>query len=113
MPAAQTNFPGVVRNIYADLSNATEFRLSARVAVAGAAGAKLRVMCFISGGPIQDFADTPGTGDVAINVVGTAKGVWAPIDATARIEDCIVTIQGLGGDATADPQFGIVRMEYR
>ena len=40
-------------------------------------------------------------------------GDWAPINALSRVENSSIALTGMGGNATADPAFGWITMEYR
>jgi hypothetical protein len=111
MPAAETPLFGssiTVANV--DLSDATEFRLSAYIAVAGSASAELRVK---DDAALADLASVAGAGDVAINSTGLRVGAWTAIRVASRIENARLIVMGVGGNATADPSIGHVRMEYR
>ena len=108
MPSGTTNFPSGGSVAIVDLSKATEFRIYAYMMAAGASGALLRVFSGAS-----DLADPSGSANVTINASGNCLGAWAPIRASARIENCQVLLLGGGGDAVIDPIFGQVRMEYR
>src|SRR5688500_18336892 len=115
MPSG-TNFflmLGKVAITGADLSGATEFRLIVHLGTVGATGAALQVRALSLGA--VDLASVDNAGNVAIDSGGASVkfGPWTPIRAGARIADSQLALMGKGGDATADPTFGLVRMEYR
>lgn len=111
MPAAVTIFQGALGGgIQIDLTGATEFRLSASMLVAGAAGAKLRVVTTGN----TDIAASGGAGDLAVNFpAGSGIGSWATIHASYKGASQYLYLAGLGGNSVADPQFYAVRMEVR
>ena len=106
MPAALTAFPNVpVQEV--SLASATQFRLSYTATVAGSTGAKLRLTR-----ASVDIAESPGAGDLAVNSF-RGSGAWVNLGATYRTDAGVVNLHGLGGDATVDPAFTVVRMDYR
>ena len=116
MPAAETAFNGGVTPFYArpDLSQATEFRLAVTQGAGAATGAKIRLK-YWTGSGYADLATSAGAGDCTLGTSGTdaVVGSWAGIAVAARVASPTVTVFGLGGDATADPTFYMIRMEYR
>lgn len=109
-PAALTGLLGVGSFLTtADLSQSTEFRLIVHVWAAGASGAKIRV----GDASGADLASSAGSADIAINSIGLKVGAWSTIKLASRTSSASVQLVGDGGNATADPQFGHIRMEYR
>lgn len=100
---------GFTAATYVDLTNATAFRLLAYVAVVGSADAKIRL---VTPGNTQ-LAEVSGAGDIALNV-GPAirETAWVSILPASR-GVVSLTLVGLDGNATADPEICMVRMEYR
>lgn len=115
MPAALTELFGNDRGRRsADLTGMTEFRVSAQVSVTGSAGALLRAEYSTNGGGAWANLETGGTGgDVDISVaVGLLVGQWSPMDPTAA-DDVQLRLVGVNGNATADPAFRYLGIEFR
>lgn len=110
-PSAVTLIPyGNVAAIYADLRTVTQFRLTASLSDAGAAGAKLRIV----NNALADIAATAGAGDLAINTAGSLLlGGWATLGAAYQVESQLLKVVGLGGDSFISPTIVAVRMEVR
>jgi hypothetical protein len=109
MPSAETIFNGAFSGIMVDLSESTEFRLSAYVQVAGHSTAELRVKV----GSGAQLSEVSGAGDLAINSVGLVTTAWVSIAPLQRVGSAHLYLYGVGGNATADPEFRHIRMEYR
>lgn len=113
MPAALTEVLGVARSrTKFDLSLFTQARLTVRTSGAGAAGAELRAQYSTdeSAWAYLDGSAGPAASLAAANATATAG--WVDI-ATAAKTDVVLRVAGIGGDATADPSFGLVVLELR
>lgn len=115
MPAALTELFGATwsRRV-ADLTDLTEFRLSATQSVAGAAGALLRAEYSTDGGTNWNNLESAGTAaDLAVGTgTGLKVGAWGLIAAPA-LGDVQLRIRGLNGDGAADPAFRYIGLEFR
>jgi hypothetical protein len=96
-------------DVLLDLTPFTQFRTTCYVNVAGSANSRL--------GPFSDQTGNPlnvaGYGSVSLATVGDHFGTWANIDPLAKMENASILIYTWGGDATADPQVGHIRVEFR
>lgn len=112
MPAARTWFLGL-NNYYvihvANLVGFTQFRLIAYVITAGSVSAKL----VLTQANNSDMANVSGEGLLAINTTGYGVGSWADINPSAIQNPSYFGIMGEGGDATADPVFAYLAVEFR
>lgn len=111
-PVALTEFLGATRHrTKVDLSAATQVRMVAQQTVAGAAAAKLAaqystdqvtwIYFAATNSPIMDITN------IALKVTG-----WSNMVAGART-DVFIRLIGYGGNATADPAFGLVTLQFR
>lgn len=113
MPLALTPFLGassLSNTVRVDLSNATQFRIIATVVNSPAVNAALRVRDLDDA---VDLATVTGDADCFIAQDTTFAGPWATIRVASRTASRAIALYGLGGNATADPVFVNVRMEYR
>jgi hypothetical protein len=115
MPAAITEFRGLTLfRCYTNLGVRTEGQLQVNVIVPGAIGAELRMQCSIDNGSTWrtlGAIGTPGP-SAAIDTVGTIKGPWANIGPAVR-KEVLLRLIGIGGNGTADPQFGEISLRVR
>lgn len=114
MPSAETTlFNRTYYQQRVDFSRATQFRLSLYMVVAGASTAKARIK-FLNSGVWTDLASSAGAADLAINVNDTLLTTgWVTMHASARSADCVIQPYGSGGNAVADPFFGMFSLEWR
>ena len=112
MPAAETGFLGSTAWTPLDLSNATEFRLSATVLTAGTASSEIYVRYSENGIDTLDKLAWDETGDLSISVTAHVTTGWTYITPPAR-GDVYVGLFGMGGNSTKDPAFIMVVLEYR
>lgn len=96
-------------DVLLDLTPFTQFRTTCYVNVAGSANSRM--------GPFSDQTGNPlnsaGYGSVSLATVGGHFGTWADIDPAAKVENASILMYTWGGDATADPQVGHIRVEFR
>lgn len=99
----------------ADLVGFTEFRWSVGVRVLGGPSAKLFIRASTNGttwtGQLENAAGT--TADLDISSVGPKVSAWTTMDATFAIATAYLQVYGYTGNATADPVFGPIVVEFR
>lgn len=103
MPAALTGLPQTETKL--PLHVASVARLAARVQVAGFAGAVLIAQFSLDG---SNYVSGP---QVPINTAGLKVSALAVVP-DAYKTDVFFRIAGSGGNATADPQFGLVTIQF-
>lgn len=117
MPSATAFLHNSNRNITrVDLTDFTQCRLITRVTTGGATNARLWVG-YHSGSfstTISDYTTIAASGDIETAIVSTGLIVssWANLHASAK-GDVNVAVMQQSGDAAADPQLGIVAVEFR
>jgi hypothetical protein len=115
MPAAATELLGVVyyRKVV-DLTDCTEFRITADLFVAGVAGSDLHLeyTTDITGATGWTDAGTQATQEIDIGSTGYRTGTWTSLDASARAS-VLLRFIGTSGNATADPFITNLNAEFR
>lgn len=103
-PAALTElFGNVFGRKRFDLTGFSQFRLACSQSVAGAANAKLRARYSTDGNTWADLETGATTADLTVGAgTGLKTGAWANIAAAAKV-DAQLRIDGIDGDAVADP----------
>lgn len=96
----------------ADLTGLTQFRLSAHVFTAGAAGAFFLMQYSLDNGGVWASANTAQADQLSLANTGWITGAWVDLVAAARV-DVLLRIVGAGGDAAADPLITGIAMEAR
>jgi hypothetical protein len=112
MPVALTELAGVTRyRTRVDLTNVTQARITVVVMVAGATNARLAVQ-YSTDQVTWNYLDGSSGPFVNINSTGLQVSSWVNITAGAR-GDVYLRIVGLNGDGAADPQFGLITVQFR
>ena len=112
MPAVLTAFLGVTtQNTKFDMSPFTQARLVAQIQVAGSGSAKLRIQ---HSAIAISWAYLDGTSAPSLDISGTGLKVsdWATLEADAG-NDHLLRLVGIDGDGAADPQFGLIVVQFR
>ncbi len=116
-PSADQEFPDEPRT-WVDLTSAREFRVTARLIKAGAAGASCRMEYALNdNGPWSNLYQDKSS-DLSLDVPGTLKTDWTGIATGAR-KEVLIRIMCKGGDynkttATgATPQFNDIKLQIR
>ncbi|MCD6418369.1 hypothetical protein J7M00_06260 [bacterium] len=113
------NQPAALRELFnntgnrtmVDLTNATQVRLTVGVVVAGAATAQIRAQ-YSTDLSTWSYLDG-GTGpSVAINTAGLKVSSWVNIVSAAQT-DVYIRIVGINGNGIADPQFGLITLQFK
>lgn len=112
-PAAETEFLGATRHrIKMDLTNYTQARLIVNVATAGAATpAKIRAQ-YSTDETTWYYLDNASEPSVNIDTTGTKVSNWIGLAAGAKA-DVFLRIVGIDGDGVADPQFGLISLQFK
>jgi hypothetical protein len=112
-PAALTEFLGLNdRRRKYDLTNFTQARLVVNVEAAGFAGASLYAeFCTTDGGTYAALDNSTGP-NALIDATGTIVSGTVNLTGAAKA-DVFLRISGVGGDATADPQIGLITLQVR
>lgn len=120
MPAALTELFGVAAHRkYVDLRRCFEARFVVGVQTAGASGSSLRIQYSIDGGTTwKSLFRTPvyaedTTHQAVLTTTGMKDSGWKPIAAEALIDNLLLRVVGITGDAVADPTFGTVDCYFR
>jgi hypothetical protein len=123
MPVALNEMFGTNRSrVPMDLSTASQVRVSTNIITIGnaVAPAKLCAQYSVDGGASwANFDGSPGAAcasgvaAVTIHVPGLRQSLWQDLPAAAQDENAIVRIAGDGGNALADPNFGVTAIEVR
>ena len=106
MPAAETEFRNVLNTrTKLDLTTATQSRVIARVGVAPAANAKIKVQYSTDESTWVDLCSVtmPATANK------TNVGTWTAVPAGAKA-DVFLRVVGVDGNGTADPSFGLISL---
>lgn len=116
-PAALTNLFGLVNIplISVDFSSASEFRVFVASNGDAAAGSKISVFGFYNGAwrDLNTASNTTITGGASPSLTTFVTSDWFTVHADAKISDLLLKAVGSGGNATADPGFSRVVLEYR
>lgn len=112
-PAALTELFGLTdRRVPFDATRFTQARIAANVEVAGATGATLRCEFATTDGGAYGALDG-GTGpNVLIDALGTKVGSWVTLVSGAKA-DVFLRVVGVGGDGAADPDLGLIAVQFR
>ena len=111
MPAALTAFLAVTtQNTQFDMSAFTQARLVAQIQVAGSGSAKLRVQH--GDGFTWDYLDGSSEPSLDISSAGLKVSSWVTLESAARA-DRILRLVGIDGDGAADPDFGLIVVQFR
>ncbi len=112
MPAGLTEFLGLtIARVKADLSSASQARLSARVTVAGFAGAVLAAQ-YSTDETNWTYCDAVSGPSATITTASTVAGSWVTLDPSANA-DMFLRLVGSGGNGVVSPQFGAVVLEVK
>jgi hypothetical protein len=112
-PAGVTEFLGLNdRRRRFDGTRFTQARLIANVEVVGATGAKLRAEFATTDGGAYGALDGATGPEVLIDAAGTIVSAWVNLASGAKA-DVFLRIIGVGGDGAADPQIGLVALQYQ
>jgi hypothetical protein len=112
MPAALTEFLGTtVARAKADLTYAIQARISARVGLAGFAGAVLAAQ-YSTDETNWTYCDAVSGPAATITTASTATDGWVTLDTAAKA-DVYLRIVGSGGNGITSPQFGAVILEVK
>ncbi len=116
MPNPVTEFLGLngEHRAIAELASAAQARLVVDLQTVGAATGRLAVQ-YWDGAAWQylDGVSGPFVQIATINGVPPNVGAWVNLTPAARTGDRIVRLVGSGGDGVADPQFGLILLEFR
>jgi len=106
-PAARTAFMGFTNNAVTmvDLTGLTEFRMVMALRTPGFAGSTL-ILEGDNGTPV-DFQSLSQTTPAALRI-----GAWTAIP-SGYDTDITIRLFGLGGNATADPGYGVINVQFR
>ncbi len=115
-PAAWTNQPVAVTELFAftrnrtkmELTSANQSRFLVNVAVAGSAASTLRVQYSTDQ---TTWTDVPGA-SVATNTTGLKVSTFTAVPAGAK-QDVFLRVVGQGGDGAADPSYGGVALQLK
>jgi hypothetical protein len=114
MPAAVTELAGVTRyRTIVDLTNVTQARITVVVMVVGSVYSELAVQ--YSKDQVSWFY-LDGSNGPAVGVgvfTGVVFSFWANITPDARADLVYLRIVGRNGDGVADPQFGLITVQFR
>lgn len=111
MPAAITEFDGLSRRSWLDLTQVTEFRTIVAVTIAGSTGSVVRIQYIPDGGVATELGALADV-NVSIATTGTKRSAWNALPTGARADVVLRTITE-GGDGVADPQVTLVVFQYR
>ncbi len=111
MVAALTEFVAVNRfRSKVDMTNCTEARLTAALAVVGGAGSELRAQYWT--GAAWAYLDGVGGPALSLATLGTSVSAWVTCEAGAKA-DAEVRLVTINGDGLADPVVGTVTIQFR
>jgi hypothetical protein len=102
-----------------DLANLTQARITAHIKTGSASvnNPRLRLLFAVNGytTTVASFANIGSTGEVnaSMTTAGLKTSGWVNITTTARINNCVIVCTQIGGDATADPVIGNVKVEFK
>lgn len=92
-----------------DLASFTQFRLTAQVRIAGAAGADIRLRYSLNGGVAWTNLDGATGPELSIGSTGQKNTPWTAIDPVAIVAgDLIMNVWGKDGNGAASPTFTAV-----
>ena len=112
-PAGLTEFLGLNdRRRGYDLTGFKQARLVANVEAAGFAGSTLLAEFATTDGGTYAALDNSTGPSVAIDATGTIVSGWVNLTAGA-LADVFLRISGVGGNAVASPQIGLVEVQVR
>jgi regulation of enolase protein 1 (concanavalin A-like superfamily) len=109
MPAAVTEFLGLaIQRTKADLSVATQSRVTVRVGVVPYANAKIKVQYSTDESAWVDLCSVtmPATANK------TNIGTWTDIPSGAKA-DVFLRLVGIDGNGVADPSFGLITIQVK
>lgn len=111
-PAAVTELLGLtVHRTKINLTNTGTVRLVARILTAGVAGAVLRGQYSLDGGGSWAYLDGATGPSLAIDATGTIASATVNLEAAAKA-DVVLRVVGVNGNATADPAFGLIELQF-
>ncbi len=109
MPLAVTEFLGLaIQRTKADLSVASQARVTVRVGVAPVANAKIKIQYSTNESAWSDLCSVtmPATANT------TNVGAWAAVPTQAKA-DVFLRLVGIDGNGTADPSFGLITLQVK
>ena len=111
-PSADTELLGLTRfrNKF-DLTDFNQFRLVARVDVAGVAGADIRAQYSTDESTWNNLDGVNGP-ELAIDAIGTKDTAWTALPAGAKA-DVFLRIMGKDGDGVTNPDLGTIAIQIR
>lgn len=97
----------------ADLTNATQIRIVARINTAGATAAELRPQYSTNSGSTWNYFNAAGsTPGVSLVAAGLASSAWATMDSGAKADVWVRVIE-INGDGASDPIIGHVQVQVK
>lgn len=111
-PAGLTELFGTtVGRLKADLTSASQVRLIANVATAGAAGAAIRAQ-HSTDQSSWNYLDGATGPSVSVGTTGLKVSAWVSVTGAAKA-DVFIRVVGISGDGTTDPAFGNVLLQVK
>lgn len=110
-----------MRRMFLDLVNARSFRFVVAIGVVGNAGSKIAPQYSINGGTNWFYLSSgvasgsaPAVADyVLLSSLGTINGSFQTLHAGARVENSLLRLVTLDGDAAADPVTGLMTLAFK
>lgn len=120
--AAWTNMPAALTPLFGrpagsgatplDLRGYTEIRLTAACTTAGASGASLQARLATAAPTVAGSYASP-LAACSIAAAGILDSGWQVLPVAARVSPAWIDAFGIGGDAAADPVFGLIQLWLR
>lgn len=112
MALADAELPTTNYRVKCDLLGFTQFRVTFRVATAGATNSDLRFQYSLNDSAFTNLDGTNGP-EVAINTTGQKDTGWVSLHAAARVNDVYIRMMGKDGDGAADPVIRQVIIHFK
>lgn len=112
MPLADTELPTTQYRIKCDLAGFTQFRVTFRVATAGATNSDLRFQYSLNDSAFTNLDGTNGP-EIAIGTTGQKDTGWVSLHTAARVNDVYIRMMGKDGDGAADPVIRQVIIHFK
>lgn len=114
MPAALAELLGATdRRVQADLSQATQARVTAELVAVAVAAAELRVQYSTDNGTNWAYLDGASGPKVVLGTAaGRKNGAWISLAAPAKA-DVLLRVIGISGDGVADPSLRNLTIEFK
>lgn len=113
MPLADTELPATNYRLLLNLIGYTEFKVTMRVATAGATNSDLRFQFATTDAGAYSNLDGSNGPEIAINTTGEKDTGWISLAANAQADNIRIRMMGKDGDGALDPIIRQVMLHFR